>query len=125
MKGMALALVALLTGTSGLPIVQVGAAAQVQGDCQTQLDTLRSATQALAVSGKNADRDRDGLLRTLDSAATELAKGKNADAAKKLTDFRVKVEQLATAGRISSADSSSLTGLVDAAIACINGTTAA
>ena len=50
--------------------------------------------------------------------------GKNADAAKKLGDFKVKVQQLADAGRISGTDAAALLGQADAAIACTSGSTA-
>lgn len=105
------------------PIAAVvgGAAIAQTADCQTQITNLRSATETVAITGKNADKDRAGLIGKLDAASAELSKGKNADAARKLTDYRLKVEQLAAAGRIASADAASLTSQVDSAIACING----
>ena len=105
-----------------LPVLP--AAAQTETDCAAQIASLKTAAQGVAISGKNADKDREGLTRTLDSATTELGKGKNADAAKKLADFKVKVEQLAEAERIASGDAASLLAQGDSAIACINGPSA-
>ena len=108
-----------------LTVVPVGAAiAQTAADCETQIANLRTATAGVAISGKNADKDRAGLTGKLTDASTELAKGKNADAATKLGDFKVKVQQLASAGRISSADATSLLTQADSAIACVNGLSA-
>ena len=123
MKIASLALLALLAGpVTVVPLTP--AVAQATSDCAAQIASLKAEAEAVAITGKNATKERDSLIRTLDAASTELAKGKNADAATMLGDFKVKVEQLATAGRISSADASSLTAKADSAIACINGTTA-
>jgi len=95
--------------------------AQTPADCEAQIANLRSEVSGLAISGKNAEKDRAGLTGKLNDASTELGKGKNADAVKKLGDFKVKVGQLAEAGRISSGDAASLTAKADSAIACLNG----
>ena len=100
------------------------AVAQTAADCQAQIASLKTETSALTITGKNADKELAGLVRILDAASTELGKGKNADAATKLSDFKVKVQNLAGAGRISGDSASSLTGKADSAIACINGLSA-
>ena len=120
-------LIPALLALAAAPAVMMSPApaiAQTQADCQAMIASLRGATAGVAISGKNADKDRTGLLGKLDAASTELAKGKNSDAIQKLTDFRDKVGQLATAGRISSADASSLTEQANNAIACVNGLSA-
>ena len=118
-------LIALALGAAApIATVPAGAAMAQSSDCQMQIVNLRSASQTVAISGKNADKDRAGLVGKLDSAAAELSNGKNADAVRKLSDFRFKVEQLVAAGRISSADAGSLTEQADSAISCISaGTT--
>jgi hypothetical protein len=88
-------------------------------ECQPLLDDLKLQSEAVAISGKNSVKDREGLVKIVDAATIELAKGKNADAVTKLNDFKVKVGQLLTAGRITEADASSLTSSADAAISCI------
>ena len=123
MKFASIALLALLAApVTVVPVVP--AAAQATSDCAAQIASLRTAAAGVAISGKNADKDRAGLTGKLDDASTELGKGKTADAAKKLADFKVKVEQLATAERISSGDAASLLAQADSAIACINGPSA-
>ena len=121
MKIATFALLAFLAAPAAmLPVMP--AAAQTAADCAAQIASLRTAAQGVAISGKNADKDRAGLTGKLDDASTEL--GKTADAAKKLADFKVKVEQLAAAERIASGDAASLLAQADSAIACINGPSA-
>lgn len=124
MKILVPALLALLAAPAALVPVSP-AVAQASADCQAQIASLRAASSTVAISGKNADQDRASLLKTLDAASNELSKGKNADAAHKLGDYKVKVQQLADAGRISSTDAAALLTQADAAIACINGLTTA
>ena len=123
MKIASLALLALLAAPVAI-IPAAPAAAQTETDCAAQIASLRTAAEGVAISGKNADKDRAGLTGKLDDASTELGKGKTADAAKKLADFKVKVEQLAAAERIASGDAASLLAQADSAIACINGPSA-
>lgn len=92
--------------------------------CEASIDELRAATETVVITGKNAAKDRDGLLNKLDGASTSLARGKLCDAIRKLTDFRNKVNQLIAAGKINSDPTVGTTGqdLVDGAneaIACI------
>mgnify|MGYP003289605383 CR=1 FL=1 len=119
MKIASFALLALLAAPAAM-VPLTPAAAQTETDCAAQIASLRTAAQGVAISGKNAEKDRAGLTGKLDDASTELGKGKTADAAKKLADFKVKVEQLAAAERISSADAASLTAQADSAIACLS-----
>lgn len=120
-------LIPALLAVMAVPVtfVPMGAAvAQTAADCEAQIAGLRDTVTGTEITGKNADRERDSLLRTLQAASTELGKGKNADAVTKLGDFKVKVQQLADAGRITSTDAATLTTQADAAIACINGLSA-
>jgi hypothetical protein len=123
MRSLSLALLALMS-VPATAVLGTAAVAQTQSDCQAQIASLRTASSTVAISGKNADKDRAGLVNTLGAASAELTKGKNADAVKKLTDFKVKVQQLVEAGRISAGDATSLNSQADSAIACINGLSA-
>ena len=92
--------------------------------CEASIAELRTATEGVVITGKNAEKDRAGLLNKLDGAATSLSRGKLCDAIRKLTDFRNKVNQLIAAGKINSDPTVGTTGqdLVDGAneaIACI------
>ena len=120
MKVAYLALLASLTVPLAVPLA-APAVAQSTAECEAMIASLSTASANVTIVSKNADKDREGLVRTLEAASTELAKGKNADAVKKLGDFKVKVQQLADAGRISATDASSLLAQADSAIACING----
>lgn len=106
---------------SGLSIV---GHASPQADCQALIAELRAQTEAVAITGKNAEKNRAGLLAKLDNASTSLSKGKLCDAIRKLNDFRNKVNQLIASGSINTDTSAGVTGqdLVDGAteaIACI------
>ena len=89
-------------------------------DCESQITSLRTATETVTITGKNADKDRAGLLGKIDAASADLSAGKNAGAVQKLTNYRTKVEQLAASGHVTSTDATSLISQVDSAIACIN-----
>ena len=88
--------------------------------CQEQIDALRLSTGTVAISGRNADKDRAGLIGKLDEASGKLSNGKNADAVLKLNDFTAKVQSLQAAGKIAPADADALVAQANAAINCIN-----
>lgn len=93
-------------------------------ECQDQIAALRAQTEIVAISGRNAEKNRAGLLAKLDNASVELGKGKLCDAISKLTDFRDKVNQLIASGSINTDTTAGVTGqdLVDGAndaIACV------
>ena len=120
-------LVPALLALAAVPAAMIPATpalAQTPSDCEAQLASLRTAVAGTEISGRKADKDRAGLTSKLTDASTELGKGKNADAVRKLGDFKVKVGQLAEAGRISAGDAASLTSQADSAIACIEGLSA-
>lgn len=114
-------LAVLVLAMSGLSIV---GHASAQADCQALIAELRAQTEVVAISGKNAEKNRAGLLAKLDNASAELGKGKLCDAISKLNDFRNKVNQLIASGSINTDSTAGVTGqdLVDGAteaIACI------
>jgi hypothetical protein len=81
-------LVAILTLVAAVALPASANAATLE-DCQAQIATLRSETAAITTFAN--PKDQLQLLGKLDNASAELTAGKNADAARKLTDFRVKV----------------------------------
>ena len=102
--------------------LQVNASA-VQ-DCQALIADLRVDTVAVVITGKNAEKNRAGLIGKLDAASTSLSRGKLCDAIRKLTDFRDKVNQLIASGSINNDPAAGVTGQdlvngADEAIACI------
>jgi hypothetical protein len=101
------------------------AQATTVSECQTAIANLKTETTSIAITGRNADKDRAGLIGKLDAAAFSLDQAKFCDAIQKLNDYRAKVNQLIAAGKINTDPMSSptaqdlLTG-ADNAIACIN-----
>ena len=67
-----LALFALLSAPPTI-ILGAPAVAQTQTDCRSQITSLRGAASTVAINGRNADRDRSGLVTKLDAASAELA----------------------------------------------------
>ena len=99
--------------------LEVVGATTVLSSCQTQIDALIALTVGAPIISKNA-RDRDGLVKILSDENALLGVGKNADAATKLTNYIVKVEQLEGAGRIDAAAGDLLITGANEAIGCIN-----
>ena len=105
--------------------------ADTVSECQTRINTLKADTLAVAISGKQADKDRAGLTDKLNNAAFALDSAKFCDSIQKLNDFKVKVNQLIAAGKINqnptdASGNALVTGTqllseADAAINCING----
>ena len=108
--------------------VQVNAS--LMQDCQTSITALQADTAVVVITGKNAEKNRAGLLNKLDGASNSLTGGKLCTAIQKLTDFRDKVNQLIASGSINSDPTVGVTGqnLVDdanEAIACVQAAAAA
>jgi hypothetical protein len=115
--------------TLALAFIVAQVSASSMQDCAGLIAGLRADTETVVITGKNAAKDRAGLLNKLDGAADALAKGKFCGAIQKLIDFRNKVNQLIAAGHINSDPNAGVTGqnLVDdanEAIACIQSSAA-
>ena len=100
-------------------------------EAQTLLATLKSETQSVTITGKNAEsKDRPGLIGKVDNASFAVDSAKFCGAIQKLNDFKVKVNQLIAAGKINqtptdAAGNTLVTGTqlladADAAIKAIN-----
>jgi hypothetical protein len=113
------ALVAVALAVSAVATAPPAGAATT-AECQAQIDQLATQTQAATFPGKNADRDRAGLLGKLTNANTKLSEGKNTDAILKLQDFQAQVRALGQTGKLAPADAERLDAGADAAIACID-----
>ena len=113
-------LVAMLAATlvvGGLAVET--ASAQTVEDCQAQLATLRADTLAASGSFTN-EQSVTSLVAKLDTAATKLAQGKNADAVQKLVDFQTTLTALAAAGKVDATTAQTLTAEAQGVIDCIN-----
>ena len=105
-------------------LIAPGASASTISECQALIASLRTETESVAITGRNAEKNRTGMLGKLDNASTALDRVKLCDAIRKLDDFRVKVNQLIAAGNINTDPAAGVTGqdLLDGAneaIACI------
>jgi hypothetical protein len=120
-KGFTGALVALALAA----IISTTAWATTVSECQATIAGLRTESEQVLITGKKSEKDRSGLIGTLDAASLTLDQAKFCDAVKKLNDFKVKVNDLTTAGRINEDPNAGVTGQqllvdADAAIDCIN-----
>lgn len=93
-------------------------------ECQAQIAALRVQTQSVTMTGRNADRDRLGLIGKLDNATLSIDKAKFCDAIQKLNDYKAKINQLIAANKINNDPTEGVTGDelltdADAAITCI------
>ena len=87
--------------------------------------SLKTKTETVVITGKNADKDRLGLLAKLNEASLKLDQAKFCDAIAKLNDFKGNVNHLITVGRINQDPAVGTTGQelladADAIIAALN-----
>lgn len=115
------ALATLAVALTPALVVRQASARTIQ-DCQALIAVLRADTVAVVIVGKNAAKNRVGLLGKLDAAATSIERGKLCDAIRKLTDFQDKVNQLIASGSINTDPAVGVTGqdLLDGATDAIN-----
>jgi len=107
-----------------MSIIAPATSASTISECQGLIAALRTETEGVVLLGKNAEKNRAGLLGKLDNASRELDRVKLCDTIGKLTDFRNKVNQLIASGSINTDPTAGTTGqdLVDGAneaIACV------
>ena len=108
--------IALLALIAALAVPTTAGAATVD-DCQAQISALRADT-ATVTTFVNV-KDQTGLLAKSDAASAALASGKDADAIRKLTDVRTKVQALGAAGKVAAEDAARLDASAAAAIGCV------
>lgn len=94
-------------------------------EVQAMLTSLKTKTETVAISGKQADKDRAGLLAKLNEASLKVDQAKFCDAIAKLNDFKANVNHLITVGRINQDPAAGTTGTelladADATIAALN-----
>ena len=104
----------------------VVAHATTVSECQAIIAGLKTKTQSVAIAGKQAEtKDRPAMVVKLDDAALKLDQAKFCDAIQKLNDFKVKVNQLAAAGKLNTDPAAGVTAQelltdADSAITCVN-----
>ena len=120
-RSVAFAVLALVISSA---LISRPASASTISECQALIAALRADTEAVVITGKNADKNRAGLLGKLDTASLDLDRGKFCGALRKLTDYRDKVNQLIASGSINQDPAAGVTGQdlldgVNEAIACV------
>jgi len=110
---------ALICGLALVAGLTTAAYAQSISECQALITALRVNTEAASIEGKNAEKDFAGLVGKLNEAALKLDQAKFCDAIIKLNDYKARVQQLASAGRLTFEAADQLTGGADKAITCI------
>lgn len=94
-------------------------------EVQAMIASLKAKTTNVVFSGKSADRDRTNLLDKLNEASLKVDQAKFCDAVAKINDFKTKINQLISAGKINQDPAAGTTGQellndADAAIAGLN-----
>jgi hypothetical protein len=94
-------------------------------EVQAMLASLRAKTETVAISGKQADKDRLGLLNKINEASLKVDQAKFCDSIAKLNNFKTSVNALIAAGKINQDPAAGTTGQellndADATIAALN-----
>ncbi len=95
-------------------------------EVQAMIASLKSKTETVDITGKNAEtKDRPGLLVKINEASLKLDQAKFCDSVAKLNDFKTNVNHLITVGRINQDPAAGTTGQelladADAIIAALN-----
>lgn len=101
------------------PVAFASGPAAAATTCQEQFQQLEADTWSVAITAKQPDRERAGLLKLADDAEALADVGKTADAVTKLRNYEVKVDQLEAASRIGADSADQLRADAEAAIACL------
>ena len=107
----------VLLGLLAAFAVPAAATAATTEDCQAQISALRVDTATVTTFA--SVKDQTGLLGKLDNASAALAAGKNADAIRKLGDFRTKIQTLGSTGKLGAEDAARLDAGAATAAGCI------
>jgi 4-hydroxy-3-methylbut-2-enyl diphosphate reductase IspH len=94
-------------------------------EVQAMIASLKTKTETVAITGKQADKERAGLLGKLNEASLKVDQAKFCDAIQKLNNFKTSVNALITAGRINQDSTLGTTGTelladADSIIAALN-----
>ncbi len=94
-------------------------------EVQAMIAALNAKVTTVTITGKQAEKDRTGLLNKLNEATLKVDQAKFCDAIAKLNDFKTGVNALITTGRINQDPALGTTGTelladADAIIAALN-----
>ena len=78
------------------------AQATTVSEVQSMINQLKGKVQSISISGKQAEsKDRPGLLGQLDGVLLTLDQGKFCNSVKKVQDFKIKVTEMNSAGKLN------------------------
>ena len=94
-------------------------------EVQAMISSLKTKTETVVITSKQADKERASLLAKLDEAALKVDQAKFCDAIQKLNNFKTSVNALIAAGKINQDPALGTTGTelladADATIAALN-----
>jgi hypothetical protein len=101
LAGAILALSLLLSATSAF--------ATTVTECLALINNLKTQTQQVTITGRNAEKELAGLVGKLDAASLALNRAKFCDAIQKLNDYKAKINQPVAAGHINTDPSNGAT----------------
>ena len=115
---------ALLFALSMLVAAPVAFATTVT-EVQAMITSLKTKTETVVITSKQADKERASLLAKLDEATLKVDQAKFCDAIQKLDNFKTSVNALIAAGKINQDPALGTTGTelladADAIIAALN-----
>lgn len=94
-------------------------------EVQAMLTSLRTKTETVLITGRQADKDRQGLVGKINEASLKVDQAKFCDAIAKLNNFKTSVNALIATGKINQDPALGTTGQellndADATIAALN-----
>ena len=94
-------------------------------EVQAMIASLKTKTETVVISGKQADKDRAGLIAKLNEASLKVDQAKFCDAVAKVNNFKTSVNALIASGKINQDPAVGTTGTelladADAIIAALN-----
>ena len=89
--------------------------------CSGELLQLHGDVVAVPITGGKVDKERAGLVKLVEDTSALAEAGKTSDAIVKLTNLQTKVDDLASAERITAESAALLTTDTAAATTCLSG----
>ena len=101
------------------------ASATTVSEVQAMIASLKTKTETVVITSKQADKERASLLGKLNEASLKVDQAKFCDAIQKLNNFKTSVNALIAAGKINQDPALGTTGTelladADATIAALN-----
>jgi len=122
-RSVALAVFLLVGAGAGAPVATAAVATASVTTCNDQLTVLSTDVAAVPITTGKVEKDERelaGLVKLVADATALLDTGKMADALGKRANLQTKVDELASANRISAESAALLTADIEAATTCVS-----